>query len=386
MTLRNWMEYCLIASDVHPGNRVELLGDGEQAFPAMLEALEKARRTILLEVYSFGDDSVGLRFREVLERKAGEGIQVFVIYDAVGSIGSSRSFFEHMASAGVQVAEYHPLEPWKPHWNWLRRNHRKILLVDEKICFVGGANLNADDAPASWGGRGWKNVQVRLEGGSLGEVALLFWESWKRCGLQIPPGQPEPEGNMPPSTENAAWTPVAVVSVSGLRNRRSIRRSYKYAIDKAKDFIYITNAYFLPGRTIYRRLVRAARRGVKVAIITPSQTDHPYVRWAAWSLYGLFIKAGIEIHEWMPSVLHSKTAVIDGVWSSVGSHNLDHRSLHFNLEINTNILGPDFGERMKAAFEKDLRHCRKVTLDDWKGQKFLFKVASRILYWMRYWL
>lgn len=376
----DWTDYCLHLSSVHPGNNVELLKDGEQSFPAILDAIEKARDCILLELYIFSDDSIGRRFSDALERKAREGVRVFVIYDAMGSITSSRSFFDRMAGAGIHVAEYHHLVPWKAHWNWFRRNHRKILLIDGKTGFIGGSNISEEDAPRSWGGRGWKDTQVKLEGPCLNEITALFWESWRRCFMPTP-RLPERPGEI-----RAGSTPVSVVSSSGLRNRRSIRRSYKYAISRARNYIYITNAYFLPGRTIYRKLIRAANRGVRVVIITPSQTDHPYVRWASWSLYGILLKSGIEIHEWQQSVLHSKTAVIDGVWASVGSHNLDHRSLHYNLEINVNIFGSDFGGRMKQMFEEDLKNSRRVTMEDCAGQGFLSKAAGRVLYWLRYWL
>lgn len=380
---QNWTEYCLLPGLVHNGNKVKLLRDGEEAFPEMLDAINKAGHFILFEVYSFGEDPVGRRFQEVLERKARKGVRVFVIYDAIGSLLTSRAFFDRMSFAGVQVAEYHPLAPWKPYWNWFRRNHRKILLVDGESGFVGGLNISEDDAPGSWGGRGWRDTQVKLEGPIIKELASVFWESWQRCRGDT--GERR-LGDAVPETKSGADTPVAVVSSSGLRNRRSIRRSYKYAINKAKNFIYITNAYFLPGRSIYKRLIRAAKRGVRVAILTPSQTDHPLVRWASWALYRHLLNSGIEIYEWQPSVLHSKTAVIDGVWSSVGSHNLDHRSLHYNLEINVNILGTEFGEKMKQMFEKDIESSRRITLEDCRNQRFLFKAASRILYWFRYWL
>ncbi len=386
-----WMEYCLLPSSVYNGNSVELLRDGEEAFPEMLAAIDKARHFILFEVYSFGEDQVGRRFQEALERKARKGVRVFVIYDAIGSLLTSRSFFDRMSFAGVQIAEYHPLAPWKPYWNWFRRNHRKILLVDGNISFIGGLNASEDDGPRSWGGRGWRDTQVKLEGPIIKELASVFWESWQRCRGDIAEIRPEDvihrsaSGGTPPGAA-ANGVPVSLVSSSGLRNRHSIRRSYKYAINKAKNFIYITNAYFLPGRSIYRRLIRAAKKGVRVVILTPSQTDHPLVRWASWALYRHLLNSGIEIYEWQPSVLHSKTAVIDGVWSSVGSHNLDHRSLHYNLEINVNILGTEFGGKMKQMFEKDLESSRRITLENCRSQRFLFKAASRILYWFRYWL
>jgi cardiolipin synthase len=171
-----------------------------------------------------------------------------------------------------------------------------------------------------------------------------------------------------------------------MRNFRSIRRSYSYAIDRARKYIYITNAYFLPDRFVYRRLIKAVRRGVDVRIIGPDKTDHPYIRWATWSLYPHMIKNGIRIYEWQGEMLHSKTAVIDGVWASVGSHNLDHRSLHYNLEVNINVYDHRFGSEMARVFKEDLRRSKAITLAETKGRPFLSKAASKVLYFFRSWL
>ncbi|MEA3306414.1 MAG: phospholipase D-like domain-containing protein, partial [Elusimicrobiota bacterium] len=178
----------------------------------------------------------------------------------------------------------------------------------------------------------------------------------------------------------------ALVSASGIRDRMSIRRSYKYAIEKAKDSIFITNAYFLPDRIIYRKLVKAAQRGVDVRIIAPFNTDHPYVRWASWALYGKMIESGIKIYEWQGAILHSKAAVIDGQWSSVGSHNLDHRSLYYNLELNINVFDEKFGNSMKDVFLEDLKNSRRIALADCKNRRLLSKIAGRALYFLRSWL
>jgi cardiolipin synthase len=176
---------------------------------------------------------------------------------------------------------------------------------------------------------------------------------------------------------------AAVLSASGMRNSRSIRRSYSFAIDRAKKYIYITNAYFLPDRFVYRRLIRAVRRGVDVRIIGPYKTDHPYVRWATWSIYPHMIKNGIRVYEWQGEILHSKTAVIDGVWSSVGSHNLDHRSLQYNMEVNINVYDREFGSGMERVFMEDLANSKLVTLADTRNRPFLAKAAGKALYMIR---
>ena len=168
-----------------------------------------------------------------------------------------------------------------------------------------------------------------------------------------------------------------------MRNFRSIRRSYSYAIDRARRYIYITNAYFLPDRFVYRRLIKAVQRGVDVRIIGPYKTDHPYIRWATWSIYPHMIKNGIKVYEWQGEILHCKTAVIDGAWASVGSHNLDHRSLHYNLEVNINVYDRRFGGEVARVFKDDLKGSRLVTLAETRGRTILSKASSKLLYLFR---
>ena len=377
-----WQEYCFKPGNALGGNAVRLLKDGDEAFAEILKVLRLAKEYILLEFYAVSDDAVGRMFRELLLKKVKEGVRVYLIYDAVGSILTDRDFFAAMAGGGIKVGEFRPVVLWKPYWNWIKRDHRKIVCVDGETALVGGFNISVYDAPVSLGGRGWKDSQVRVEGPVVGEVEKLFWESWAASAVSpdsvpvIKSSNSVPAGNIYAS----------VVSASGMRNSRSIRRSYSYAIDRAKRYIYITNAYFLPDRFVYRRLIRAVRRGVDVRIIGPYKTDHPYIRWATWSTYPHMIKNGIRLYEWKGEILHSKTAVIDGIWSSVGSHNLDHRSLHYNLEVNINIYDRDFGSEMARFFRDDLKNSKPVTLADTKGRPFLSKASSKLLYIFRSWL
>ncbi|MBU2573766.1 MAG: cardiolipin synthase B, partial [Elusimicrobia bacterium] len=337
-----WREYCLNQEAALSGNAVRLLKNGEEAFGETLRALRSAKRSVLLEFYAFSDDAVGRSFRDLLIQKAKEGVRVYLIYDAVGSILTDRDFFSSLAAGGVNVAEFRPMVFWKPYWNWIKRDHRKLICVDGEAALVGGFNITEQEAPVSMGGRGWKNAQVRVEGPAVPEVEKLFWESWE-ASSKFPGAAAPPQAPAGAKERRAGHIHVAVVSATGLRNFRSIRRSYSYAIDRAKKYIYITNAYFLPDRFVYRRLVRAVGRGVDVRIIGPYKTDHPYIRWASWSMYTHMIKNGVKLYEWQGEILHAKTAVIDGVWASVGSHNLDHRSMHYNLELNINVFDRGFG-------------------------------------------
>ena len=379
----NWKRYCVSPQDVLEGNEVELLKGGEEAFPAMLSAVAGARRYVLLEFYSFSDDSAGRAFAEILRRKAHEGVKVFLVYDSVGSILTDRGFFQALAASGVSVAEFRPVIYWKPYWNWIKRDHRKTVCVDGRCAFVGGFNITASDAPLSMGGRGWKDTQARVCGPAAAGIERIFWEAWT---ASTPVGAAAPAALPPPAPAAAGSTAASVVSANGIRNVRSIRHAYRHAIDMASEYIYITNAYFLPDKLVLRRLVRAAQRGVDVRIIGPRETDHPYVRWASWAIFGRLIKNGVKIYEWQGPILHSKTAVIDGVWSSVGSHNLDHRSLSYNLELNLNVYDRPFGTAMARAFREDLHNSRLITLEDVRRRPLTAKAASRLLYLFRSWL
>lgn len=377
----SWRRYCAAPREAIEGNEVKLLRGGEEAFPAMIAAIEGARSYVLMEFYAFSDDSAGRAFFSLLAEKARAGVKVFLVYDSIGSILTARDFFVDLAASGVAVAEFRPVIYWKPYWNWIKRDHRKTVCVDGRFAFVGGFNITESDAPRSMGGRGWKDTQVRVSGPAAGEIEKIFWEAWE---ASTPVSGPK-KGSLPPGEYRIAGEKrVLPVSANGIRNVRSIRRTYSHAIDQAREYIYITNAYFLPDRTVLRRLLEAARRGVDVRIIGPRDTDHPYVRWASWSIFGRLLRGGVKVYEWLGPILHSKTAVIDGAWSSVGSHNLDHRSLHYNMELNINVYDTGFGAVMARAFRQDLGSCRAVTLADVKGRPLMAKAASKLLYSLRY--
>ncbi len=359
-----------------------LLKDGDEAFPALLSAVGGAREFVLLEFYAFSDDSIGRTLGDLLREKARQGVAVYLIYDSVGSILTDRGFFTGLAAAGVKVAEYRPVIYWKPYWNWIKRDHRKTVCVDGRCAFVGGFNVTESDAPRSMGGRGWKATQARVCGPVVADIERIFWGAWSASTPLNGRAECLPVSDPPKAGDKRA----AVVYAGGVRNVRSIRRSYRCAIDRAAEYIYITNAYFLPDRLVYRRLIKAAQRGVDVRIIAPRDTDYPYVRLASWAMYGHLIKKGVKIYEWQGSILHSKNAVIDGEWSSVGSHNLDHRSLHYNLELNLNVYGKDFGAVMSRSFRDDLRKCRLITLGDVRNRPLLSKALSKFLYLFRSWL
>ena len=389
-----WHKYCFKPASAISGNSVRLLKNGEEAFGGMIEAVKTAKEYVLLEFYAFADDAAGRLFSGLIKDKILDGVGVYLIRDGVGSILTDRDFFSGLAAAGAEVAEFRPWVHWKPYWNWIKRDHRKIICVDGSAAFVGGFNITEADLPRSFGGRGWKDAQVRVEGPAVAEIERLFWESWFSSSVALQKAGSDraavAAGSSCPlavprqlNKHHAGDVTVSIVSGSGIRNYRSIRRSYRYAIDNAVDYIYITNAYFLPDRFIYRRLIRAVRRGVDVRIIVPFKTDHPYVRWASWAMYVHMLKNGIRLYEWQSEILHSKTAVIDGMWSSVGSHNLDHRSLHYNLELNVNVFSRKFGSELRRLFMDDLKGSKELTLEAVRSRPLLSKAASKLLYLFR---
>ena len=382
----SWQKYCFRPAGAISGNKVRLLKNCDEAFGEMIAAVKAAKEYVLLEFYAFSDDAAGRLFSALLKEKIRQGVEVYLIRDALGSILTDRDFFSGLAAAGSGVAEYRPVVLWKPYWNWIKRDHRKILCVDGSAAFVGGFNITESDLPRSLGGRGWKDAQARVEGPAVAEIERLFWESWFSSRVEGACPGAAPRQGKGPKNYQAGNIPVSIVSASGIKNFRSIRRSYRYAIDIARNYIYITNAYFLPDRLIYRRLIRAARRGVDVRIIAPRKTDHPYVRWASWAQYAHLLKNGVRLYEWQGGILHSKTAVIDGLWSSVGSHNLDHRSLHYNLELNINVFNRQFGAEVRRLFIEDLKGSKELTLSGVRARPLLSKAASKLLYLFRSWL
>jgi len=378
MDLYKVKKYCLKPEFLVPENSVAVLEDPESFFEKIFCLIEKAEKRLLIEFYEIADDKIGEKFSSLLIKKAAEGVKIRLIYDSAGSILTGGEFFERMKKSGVMTREYNPVRFYRPWWKWWRRDHRKMIVADGKAAIVGGFNISGDYAPSSMGGRNWKDCGVFAEGRAVEKISEIFRETWLKL-----------EGDyfeIFPVEKPAGDTPLSVVSASGLRSFFSIRRSYKYAIDNARDYIYITNAYFLPDRFIYRKLVRAVLRGVNVKIITPYKTDHPYVRLASWAMFHYLIKNGVEVYEWQKEILHSKTAVIDGYWSSVGSHNLDHRSLHYSLELNVNIFDEKTGAEMEKIFLRDLESCRRITLKDCKERLLSSKVLSKMLYFFRSWL
>ncbi|MBI2897163.1 MAG: cardiolipin synthase B [Deltaproteobacteria bacterium] len=362
------------------GNDVVLLRNGTAAFPTMLDAIASAREQVLLEMYWFGSDGIGRRFARALEDKARDGVEVAVIHDSVGSIDAAPEMFDDMRAAGVRVVEFNPVAPWQRRFRLdrlNRRDHRKILVVDGTIGFVGGINIGDPWHPDPETGACWRDDAIRVEGPAVESLGLLFAHTWVGQG-ERPLGR-HPTG---PAHEGSG-TNVRVLGEYGVRNRREIRRAYLYRVWHSRKRVWIANSYFVPDRVVRRALVRAARRGVDVRVLVPAQSDIPAVYYAGRATYDRLMRHGVRIFEWQRNVLHAKTAVVDGLWSTVGSYNLDYRSFRYNLEVSVAIEDEAFATAMEASYEQDFAESAEVRREDFRFRSLSDRLLERVCYFFR---
>jgi len=354
------------------GNKVTLLIDGEATYAAMFEAIENAKDHINFETFIFEDDEVGQRFSDLLMRKSAEGVQVNLMYDSYGSMNTPVSFFQRLRDGGVLVLEFNPVNPAKvldgKEWALSNRDHRKILVVDGAIAFTGGVNISGvysgSSAGRSRSGKKeepWRDTHVRVEGPAAAHLQWLFMKTWERQKGPTPPSR-----DYFPYVKQAGNTLVRVVdSLPGETNRR-IFMMYMSAITHAQHSIYLTTPYFVPDDQLLKALTEATARGVDVKILLPGFSDSALVFYTSRHYYTRLLKAGVQLFERRGGMLHAKTAVIDDVWSTIGSNNLDTRSFLTNDEANAVILGRDFADAMQAMFERDLKESDQITLEKWE--------------------
>jgi len=360
------------------GNRVTLIAGGDKFFDTILASISKAKKSINLESYIFSSDNVGMLVAEKLAQKARSGVEVNVIYDSVGLIGASSQMFNMMRDAGVEVIEYHPFVPWRRYWGLSFRDHRKILVVDGARAFVGGINIGKEYAGKKYSGGSWRDTHVMVEGPAVKDIQFFFMENWYRNGGSIMNA-----GLHFPDINDAGEKLLMVLCARSRRNVRPVHESYISAIKNARHYIYITNAYFIPDARIFRNLVKAAERGVDVRLLLPGKSDILFVKLASMYLYKRYLKHNIRIFEYQRSILHAKTAVIDGVWSTVGSSNLDRRSFRKNLEMNVAVLDQEFGEQMEVMFMNDLEKSREIILQEFQRRSLHLFLLEWLFYRFR---
>jgi len=376
------------------GNRVTLLFDGPATMREMMAAARAATSSINLETYIFDQDQIGNEFADVLIEKQRQGVAVNIMVDAVGAIATPAAFFERMRAAGIRVLIFNPVNPAKAKGNWdlNNRNHRKLMVVDGRIAFTGGINISSTYANSSLfrskqkpdnvdGSKvGWRDTHVKIEGPAVAPLQYSFVNLWvEQEGGELPKAD-----YFPPLTP--AGDKLIRVLAANPDGDSSIYKALVVAITEAKKSIHITSAYFVPDQQIVDALCEAARRGVDVRLVLPGVSDHSLIRYAGQGFYDQLLKAGVKIFELQIAVLHAKTAVIDGAWSTIGSANIDRRSFLHNYELNVVVMDPAFGQAMESAFNEDLRDSKQVTLEQWKHRPWMDRIREWAARLGEYWI
>jgi cardiolipin synthase len=391
------LEQEVAGSPLKAGNAVTLLEDGPATYAAMFAAIRGARDHINMETYILDDDEVGRRFADALIEKQRAGVQVNLIHDAVGTLGTPAEFFTRLSDAGIKVLTFNPVNPLaaKAGWDVNNRDHRKILIVDGRTAFLGGINISAvysgGSAKLGSGGSGgapkkakdlpWRDTDLQVSGPVVADLQKFFLDTW-----QDQKGEPLPARDYFPKLEAVGKEVVRAISSSPDDPYSLIYTTFLSAINSAEKEVLLTNAYFVPDPQLTDALIGAVTRGVDVRMVLPSATDSWLVFHAGRAHYEQLLRGGVKLYERRDVLLHAKTALIDGVWSTVGSTNLDWRSFLHNQEVNVVILGPEFGARMRASFDRDLAASKEITLEEWERRP----IGTRLKEWFgriwEYWL
>ena len=371
-------------------DRVRLLRDGVEAFPAMLAAIAEAKKEIILEMYWVGADAVGTKFREALAKKAREGVQVRVIYDAVGSLAITPSFWDAVVAYGGQVREYHPLSPLRPTFDVARidqRDHRKILVVDGEHGFTGGLNLARPWLPLDEGGEAWRDDMIEVKGHAVQELRTLFYKTWRRLWLMQLPSRPTELGKlvMPRDLLPLSKSPTGKVYVlaSMRRSKRNLRREYLSRINRAQKSIDIANSYFIPDLPIRNTLYHTILHSIHMRCLVPSKSDVAVVQFALEAMYESLLRHGVEIYSFPGPMMHAKTAIIDDRFATIGSYNLDERSRAKNLEVNIAVEDEAFAEYVRKWFDRDVESGTRIDLFEWRARPLVRRGVEYMAYALR---
>jgi cardiolipin synthase len=358
---------------LEPGNRVDVLTNGDTFYPAMLAAIRSARETVNMECYIFKKGEIGDEFIRALSERARAGVRVTLVMDAIGSFGAFRKSRRPLEAAGARVAAYQ-------RFTWYRlsrlnnRTHRELLVVDGTIAFVGGAGVADWWAKPLHGKPMWRDMMARIEGPVVSEIQGVLAENWMECCGEILTG---------PETYKERFK-VADVHAFAVKSspadRSTVSRAlFQTLIEGANRSIYIATPYFLPDRAFRRAIQRTARRGVAITVVVPgAQTDQRWVRLASRRMYGQLLEAGVRIFEYEPGMTHVKTLIIDGLWSVIGTTNLDNRSFEHNDEVNVAMRDQPIAARLLKDLETDIQHSREITSEQWHRRPLLEKLVGTV--------
>lgn len=353
----------LTDSKITRNNQVEVVANGEHFYRAEMDAMRQAHRSINIEAYIFHKGRLTDELLDVLTDRAKSGVHINLVIDSMGSLATRKRYFQKLRDAGGHVAWYHRL---RLH-NWFisnNRTHREIAVVDGAAAFVGGAGYADWWRYASKKQPRWRDTMVRFQGDAVRGIQGTFIENWLEASGEILDG---PDYFPASSADPGSATALVVSSTPSSGGSTRARVLFQTLIAAARKSIYITTPYFLPDSSMRGELVRAKRRGVDLKIITPGRhDDHMLTRSSGRSAYGELLKAGGDIYEYEPSMIHAKIMIVDGVWSVVGSTNLDHRSFGINDEINVAIMNAEVATRLTRDFEDDVAHSRQIHLEQWQ--------------------
>lgn len=390
------LEEAIVGSPLTTGNQVQLLQDGPATYQAMFAAITAAKDHINMETYLLEDDEVGQRFAQALIDKQQQGVQVNLIRDGVGTFSTPAAFFQRLTDVGIKVLEYNPVNPLlaRKAWEINQRDHRKLLIVDGATAFLGGINISSVYSGGSFRQRSraaarvgenadlaWRDTDLQIRGPVVAELQKLFistWDSQKGDALIAK--------NYFPKTAPLGQQVVRAIGSSPDDEYSLIYATLLSAIGNAESSVRLTNAYFAPDPQLLAALKAAVARGVEVSLILPAQTDSWLIFHTGRGYYEELLQAGVKIYLRRGVVLHSKTALIDGVWATVGSTNLDWRSFLHNRELNAVVLGAEFGAQIQAMFDKDLAQSDQLTVATWQARPLSMRAKEAFARVWEYWL
>jgi cardiolipin synthase len=362
----------LLGPGIVGGNRVTALQNGDEIFPAMLEAIRGARRTVLFETFIYWSGEIGEAFAEALAERARAGVKVHVLLDWVGSLKVDQKLVDTMRDAGVEVHRFHPLR-WYNLGRINNRTHRKLLIVDGHLGFTGGVGIASPWTGHAQDEEHWRDSHYRVEGPVVAQMQGVMLSNWSKTTGRILHG----DDYFPPPRE-AGTQQAQMFHSSPSGGSESMQLMYLIAITAAVKTIDIASAYFVPDAMARLALVSALKRGVRVRVITPGRhIDQKTVRHASRALWGELLEAGLEMYVYRPTMYHCKAVIVDGLLASVGSTNFDPRSFHLNDEANLNVYDPAFARQLTEVFEQDLRSCHRCTLEEWRGRPLLERARER---------
>jgi cardiolipin synthase len=368
----------LLGPPVVPGNSFEMLLNGDRIFPSMLEGIRSARETITFETFIYWSGEIGEQIARALADKAREGVAVHILLDWIGSSKMDRRYLQLLREAGAEVVKYH-----KPNWTGLGRmndrTHRKLLVIDGRIGFTGGVGIAPEWTGHAQDEKHWRDTHFRVTGPVVGQMQAVFMDNWiKTTGNVLHGPKYFPHVDAEPEGEGEGLAHMFSSSPSG--GSDDMQLMYLMAVTAATRSLQLASAYFVPDKLTINAIVEAAKRGVKVQIVTPGKRiDTHTVREASRACWGDLLKAGVEIYEYQPTMFHCKLLVVDEYLVSVGSTNFDSRSFKLNDEANLNIYDRAFAKQQTATFADDIAKSKRVTLESWTQRSLTEKLVEKFV-------